>query len=84
MPMPKDENERVELLKSLGQQPGVSAWFSVWQMARIGQPAPEVWGGATRQAAPPALMQLLPAVTLSEEARLALFGKPGTKESKSA
>ncbi|MGE5625586.1 MAG: hypothetical protein ACM3ZT_08570 [Bacillota bacterium] len=48
MQMPKDANERVKLWQALGQQPGVSAWFSVWQLARIGRPSPEVWGGAPR------------------------------------
>ena len=52
MQTPRDVNERVELLKALGQQPGVSAWFSVWQMARIGRPATEVWGGAAHPAKP--------------------------------
>lgn len=44
----KDETARVELLKALGQQPGVSAWFSVWQLARLGSPAHEVWAPAPR------------------------------------
>ena len=42
------EQERVELLVSLGYTPGVSAWFSVWQMARLGKPAAEVWGSLRR------------------------------------
>ena len=45
---PKDEKARVELLKALGQQPGVGAWFSVWQLARLGAPAREVWAPAPR------------------------------------
>lgn len=44
----KNETARVELLKMLGQQPGVSAWFSVWQLARLGAPAREVWAPAPR------------------------------------
>ena len=44
------EEERVNLLIALGQQPGASAWFSVWQMARLGRPAAEVWGGRRRTA----------------------------------
>ena len=52
MQMLHDVNERMELLKALGQQPGVSAWFSVWQMTRIGRPAAEVWGGAPRPVKP--------------------------------
>lgn len=48
MQTPKDEMARVELLKALGQQPGVSAWFSVWQLARLGAPAREVWAPAPR------------------------------------
>ena len=47
MQTPKDEMARLELLKALGQQPGVSAWFSVWQLARLGRPASEVWGGGS-------------------------------------
>ena len=42
------EQERVSLLIALGQQPGVSAWFSIWQQARLGKPAPQVWGGKRR------------------------------------
>lgn len=53
MQTPRDVNERVELLKALGQQPGVSAWFSVWQTARIGRPAAEVWSDAPRAARAP-------------------------------
>ena len=48
MQMPKNADERAKLLQALGQQPGVSAWFSVWQLSRIGRPAAEVWGGAPR------------------------------------
>jgi hypothetical protein len=48
-----DEAERVKLLIALGEQPGVSAWFSVWQLARIGRPAAEVWGGAPKPAQAP-------------------------------
>ena len=53
MQTPKDEAERVQLLIALGDQPGVSAWFNVWQLARLGRPASEVWGGATRKAESP-------------------------------
>ena len=48
MQTPKDETARLELLRALGQQPGVSAWFSVWQLARLGAPAREVWAPAPR------------------------------------
>ena len=44
------EEDRIKLLVSLGQQPGVSAWFGVWQLARLGKPLAEVWG-STRQPA---------------------------------
>ena len=43
------EETRVKLLLSLGYAPGVSAWFSVWQLARLGKPAAEVWGGQRRR-----------------------------------
>lgn len=43
------EEARVKLLLSLGHAPGVSAWFSVWQLARLGKPAAEVWSGQPRQ-----------------------------------
>lgn len=46
---PKHEAARMQLLIALGEQPGVSGWFSVWQLARIGRPSPEVWGGAARK-----------------------------------
>lgn len=29
----KDEAERVQFLISLGQQPGLGAWFTVWRIA---------------------------------------------------
>ena len=48
MQTPKDAKAHVELWKALGQQPGVSAWFSVWQLARLGAPAREVWAPAPR------------------------------------
>jgi hypothetical protein len=47
MPTTAKENARLQLLKALGQQPGVSAWFSVWQLERLGRPAVEVWRGAS-------------------------------------
>ncbi|MGH8370005.1 MAG: hypothetical protein ACRESC_03395 [Gammaproteobacteria bacterium] len=31
---PKDDNARVRLWIALGDQPGVSAWFSVWSLSR--------------------------------------------------
>ena len=31
--MTKTEAERVQFLVSLGQQPGVGAWFTVWRVA---------------------------------------------------
>jgi len=33
MPSPKSQAERVQFLVSLGQQPGVGAWFTVWRVA---------------------------------------------------
>ena len=33
MQMPKDEATRVQYWISLGQQPGVSAWFTLWRVA---------------------------------------------------
>lgn len=48
------EEDRITLLIALGQQPGVSAWFSVWQLARIGKPLAGIWGGAGRPARPKA------------------------------
>jgi|GraSoiStandDraft_24_1057298.scaffolds.fasta_scaffold218628_2 hypothetical protein len=33
MSIRKDEAERVQFLISLGQQPGVGAWFTVWRVA---------------------------------------------------
>ena len=42
------EEDRIKLLVALGNQPGVSAWFSLWQLARLGKPSAEVWGGARR------------------------------------
>ena len=53
MQTPKDDVERLQLLIALGNQPGVSAWFSVWQLARIGRPASEVWGGASSKTTSP-------------------------------
>ena len=32
MQIPKDEAERVQLWIALGQQPGVSAWFTIWRV----------------------------------------------------
>ncbi len=32
MQTPRDEAERVQYWVSLGQQPGVSAWFTIWQV----------------------------------------------------
>lgn len=29
------EEERVEMWRSLGYQPGVSAWFAVWLLSRL-------------------------------------------------
>lgn len=33
MQMPKDEATRVQYWISLGHQPGVSAWFTLWRVA---------------------------------------------------
>ena len=34
MQIPRDEAERVQFFITLGQQPGVGAWFSVWLVSR--------------------------------------------------
>jgi len=33
MQTPRDEAERVQLWIALGNQPGVSAWFTVWRVS---------------------------------------------------
>ncbi|HEX7965287.1 MAG TPA: hypothetical protein VF651_06180 [Gammaproteobacteria bacterium] len=33
MQIPQTEAERVQFLISLGRQPGVGAWFTVWRIA---------------------------------------------------
>jgi hypothetical protein len=34
MNAPKDDNVRARLWVALGNEPGVSAWFSVWSLSR--------------------------------------------------
>ena len=49
MQIPKTEAERVQYWISLGQQPGVSAWFTLWRVVYSNRAQPAQAKGMRRE-----------------------------------